>query len=59
MNASGEPEALSLGPGLAEADDFVAVLELAALAEQLYTLEALEDVAFRGDGAGAFETAML
>ena len=50
---------LRLGPGFAEAGDFVAVLELSALAEQLDTLEALEDVAFRRDGAGAFETAVL
>jgi hypothetical protein len=50
---------LRLGLGLAEADDFVAVLELAALAEELDTLKALEDVAFGGDGAGAFETAVL
>ena len=52
-------EGLRFGFGLAEADDFVAVLELAALAEELDTLKALEYVAFRRDGAGAFETAVL
>ena len=50
---------LRLGLGLAEANDFVAILELPALAEQLDTLEALENVAFRRNGAGAFETAVL
>ena len=50
---------LGVGLGLTEADDFVAVLELTALAEHLDTLEALEDVSFRGDGAGAFETTVL
>jgi len=34
-------------------------LKLAALAEQLDALEALEDIAFRGNGAGALETAVL
>jgi len=50
---------LGVGAGLAEADDLVAVLELAALAEEIDALEALEDVSFRGDGAGTFEAAML
>ena len=50
---------LRVGLGLAKADDFVAILELPAFAEQFHSLEALENVAFRRDGAGAFETAVL
>jgi hypothetical protein len=45
--------------GLAQADDFVTLLVLAALGEKFDALETLQDVALRGDGALAFEAAML
>lgn len=45
--------------GFAQADDFVALFELPAFFEQFDALEALQNIAFRGDGACAFETTML
>src|SRR5438067_3635744 len=61
MNGTERADAafLHVGLGLAQADDFVARFELAALFEQLDSLETFKHVAFGGDGAGAFETAML
>jgi len=50
---------LRVGFGLAEAHHLVAQLELAALLEDLYAFEALQDVALGGDGALAFEATML
>ena len=45
--------------GLAQAHDLIARLELATLFEDFDALETLQDVALRGDGALAFEAAML
>ncbi len=45
--------------GLAEADHAIAFLPLATTLENFHSLEALENVALRRDGAGSFETAML
>ena len=45
--------------GLAKPDDFVARLELPAFFKKLDPLEAFQDVSFRGNGADAFEAAML
>jgi hypothetical protein len=45
--------------GLAQANDFVALLVLTALLEEFDALETLQDVAFRGNGALPFEAAML
>src|SRR5678816_1189002 len=42
-----------------KADHFLAILKLTALLQELDPLETLQYVAFRGDGAGSFETAML
>ncbi len=42
-----------------QAEDFLIVLPLPALFQQLDALEPFQDVAFRCDGAGAFKTAML
>jgi hypothetical protein len=50
---------LNVRLGLREADDFLAFLELAAFLQEFDTLETLQDVPLRGDGAGSFETAML
>jgi len=44
---------------LGQPEDALAAFPLAALLEQFHALEALQDVAFYRDGAGAFETAML
>ena len=45
--------------GLAQADHFVALLVLTAFLEDFDALETLQDVTLRGDGALAFETAVL
>jgi hypothetical protein len=45
--------------GLRQSDHLAALLPLPALLQQIDPLESLQDIAFRGDGAGAFETAML
>jgi hypothetical protein len=45
--------------GLAQADHFVAILVLATGLEDFHALKTLQDVAFGGDGALTFETAML
>jgi hypothetical protein len=45
--------------GLAQADDFVTLLVLAAGLEDFDALETLQDVALGGDGALTFEAAML
>ena len=50
---------LSVGFGLGQADDFCAFLPLPALLQQLHALEALQNISFCRDGAGAFKTAML
>src|SRR4029453_7411453 len=50
---------LCLGLRLAQADRTVAWLELATLLQQFDAFEPLEDVSLGGDGATAFETAML
>src|SRR3954454_21595907 len=50
---------LDVGLGLRQAEDLLAGLPLAALLEQLDPFETFQNVSFRGDGAGAFETAML
>jgi hypothetical protein len=50
---------LGVGLGLAETENFVTGLPLAPALEDFDALEALQDVAFCGDGAGTLETAML
>ena len=59
INTSTSQLALSVGLGLGQADDFAAVFPLAALFEQLDSLEALQDVALGDDGAGSFYAAVL
>ena len=44
---------------LAQANHFVTRLVLTAFLKQLDTLKALENIAFGGDGAGAFQASML
>ena len=50
---------LGVGLRFTEPHDFVSILKLAAFAEDLHTLEALENIPFRRNSAGAFETAVL
>src|SRR6266404_2501262 len=50
---------LDIRLGLRKAENFCAFLKLAALLQKLDALETLQDVPFRRDGAGSFETAML
>ncbi len=50
---------LRFGHRFPQTDDFVTGLELTALFEQFDALETLQNVALYGDGAGAFEAAML
>ena len=45
--------------GLAQAHHFVARLELTTFLEQFDAFEPFEHISFGGNGAGAFETAML
>jgi hypothetical protein len=45
--------------GLSETDHRIAFLVLPAFAEEFHALEPFQDISFRRDGAGAFETAML
>ena len=45
--------------GFRKPDHLAAFFPLAALFEQLDALETLQNVAFRDDGAGSSETAML
>lgn len=45
---------LNVGLGFRKADDFVAILPLAALFQQFDPFEALQDIALGGDGAGSF-----
>lgn len=51
--------ALSVRFRFGKTDDLTAVFPLAALFEQLDSLETLQDVAFSDDRAGSFKTAML
>jgi hypothetical protein len=55
----GDGWTLGVGGGLAETLNAVAFLPLAALAEKLDALEALEDVAFNDDSLGTLEAAVL
>jgi hypothetical protein len=50
---------LNVGLGLAETLDAVADFPLAALLEEGHALEALEDIAFNDEAAGALETVVL
>jgi hypothetical protein len=50
---------LDVGLGLAETEDAVAFLPLAALLEGGHALEALEDVAFDYDAFGTLEAGVL
>ena len=50
---------LDIRLGLGQAHDLARVLPLTTLLEQFDPLESFQDVALGGDGAGAFETAML
>ena len=59
MVSQPSPAVLSVRFGLRQTDDLRALFPLAAFLEQLYTLEAFQDVSFGRDGAGPFETAML
>ena len=52
-------EALRFRHRLAQANDLVTCLELTTLGEQFNAFEALEDVAFCGNGTGPFEAAVL
>ena len=47
------------GLGFAKAGDAVALFPLAAFFEDFHALKALEDVAFGGDLAGAFQASVL
>jgi hypothetical protein len=62
VRVSGKPSiegSLRLRLRLAETNRAVARLELTALLQQLNAFEPLENVSLGGDGATAFETAML
>ena len=50
---------LRVGLRLAQAEHAIAFLPLPAFFEHLHALEAFQDIALGGDGAGTFETAML
>ena len=50
---------LNVRLGFRKANDFSAFLPLPALFQQFHALEAFQNVASGGDGAGAFQTAML
>ena len=50
---------LSVGLGLGKTDDLLVGFELPTLLEQFYAFKTLQYVAFCGDRAGSFETAML
>lgn len=52
-------EVLGLGLGLGKTDNALVRLPLTTLLQELHALKALEDVAFRRNGAGTFEAAML
>ena len=53
------PRRSSVRLGLAESDHFVPGLELTAFFEKLDPLETFQNVALRGNGADAFEAAVL
>jgi hypothetical protein len=56
---SSAPARLVFWTGLLQAENFVSGFELATLREKFHALKSLQNVAFGGDGACSFETAML
>lgn len=50
---------LGLRHGFTQADDLVTGLELTALFQEFHAFKPLQNVALDGDGAGAFQAAML
>mgnify|MGYP000877044701 CR=1 FL=1 len=59
LPAGKEERRSNVGLGLAQPHHAITGLPLAALAEELEALEALEDVAFDNDAGGALQAAML
>jgi hypothetical protein len=59
LEVARNPMRLGFRGRLAKTESFVARLKLSALGEKLDAFEALEHVAFSGNGTGPFEAAVL